>query len=210
MFVIIDNEWSIDPQYLTITCIYEVWKRDKAKDKATAKAQIGWLYHMHHPKSTYRDMRDSQRNISVILATFPKAAQAWDIETDPIMKVAEAWYKEKLSNTPIWDTVRAIEQSVYQLNDILRDSKASAYEKKSALETVSNDVQPKLRKLKEQAERDEIIDIKVKGDKDIKSLEKIENASRGVKAPPGAKYKGMVPENHDFEGDLKSPEPIIE
>ena len=208
MFVIIDNEWTIDPQYLSITCIREVWKRDKTKD--LAKAQIGWLYHMYHPKSTYRDMRDEQKNISIILATFPKKDQGWDIEHDPIMKVAEEWYKEKLKNTPIWDSVKAIEQSIYQLNDILRDAKASAYEKKSALDMISNDVQPKLRKLREQAERDEIVDIKIKGDKDIKASEKLENATRGLKAPPGARYKGIVPEDYKKENDLLPPEPYIE
>lgn len=210
MFIVTDGEFTIDPQYLSIKVIRNIWDRDPSPKKELATAQIGWLYHMYHPKSIYRDMREEQRSISIIMATVPKTHWNWDAELDDDFQPALKWYKTKLGETPIWDSVRAIEQSIYQLNQTLRDPLASASEKKTALELVSDVIQPKLRKLREQAERDEIIDIKIKADKDIKGGEKLENASRGRIAPPGARYKGIPPATFDHEANLTVPIPHVE
>lgn len=207
MFTLEKNKWQIDPQYLSIRCVRVIWDRDPSPNKELATAQIGWLFHMFHPKSIYRDVRDSLRDYTIRQATFPKEHAEWDIEADEEMMICRTWYESKLKDTPIWDSVRAIEQAVYQLNDMLRDPKVSAYEKKSALDTVSNEIQPKLKKLKEQAERDEVLDIDIKISKDIKYGERTENAERGKTMPPGANYANATPATHDKLADLKPPIP---
>lgn len=207
MVIILDGKFTIDPQYLGVLVNREIWERDESPGKELAIAQLSWIYYMYHPKSMYRDSRDEQRSATIIIDHFPKGTWEWNPDDDPKHQKAVAWYKSKLGHTPIWDSVRAIEQSVYQFNDVLRDPNASANDKRVALEQVTDVIQPKLKKLREQAERDEIIDIKIKKDEHVKFGERKENNDRGKIMPPGANWKGAVPKDFDHAKNIVNPVP---
>lgn len=207
MLVIHDGKFTIDPQYLGVLVINKIWERDDSKDKALAIAQISWIYYMYHPKSIYRDSLDSQRSISIIMEHFPKQHWDWDPDKDEDHEFAVKWYKTKLGSTPIWDSVRALEQSVYSFNAIIRSADASANEKAKAIEQVADVIQPKLKKLRDQAESDEIIDIKIKKEGHVKFGEKKENVAKGKIMPPGTSWKGAVPKEFDHAANIVDPIP---
>lgn len=72
MIIFKDNRWDIDPYYLTIYVLGQVWQADKSKGKDVARAKLLWLYHMYNPHSPYRDYRKTIKSESIVAATFPK------------------------------------------------------------------------------------------------------------------------------------------
>lgn len=177
MLIFQNNKYVIDPNMLAITVLAAIWERDQTPDKSLATAQLQWLYHMYHYKSTFRPYSDAERPYAIIKAVFPIEHQEWEWDKDEIMDKAVDWYKMHIRKNPVWESVRAYEQLIYNLTKELTKPDIDVY--KASKARAELDLLPKsLKKMIQEAEKmDMVLDEKISGDKTIK---------RGERLPGGA------------------------
>jgi len=194
MFIFVNGAFEIDPSYFTIGCIRKITDRDESPEKKLSKAQIGFLYHMYHPRSIYKDYRESKRHLSIIADTFAPQFVDWDHDKDEDFQVCIEWYKKHLGQTPLWDSVSALKEAIYRVNDVLRDPKSSVYELGKASKEL-DELPQRLEKMQKMADQSEVTVNKVKGEKDLKRSEIVENNK--VASSSITDFKHRIPENYD-------------
>lgn len=200
------GRYVIDPHFLTIKPLGAVWRRYPEKQHLIGDCMLMWMYHMYNPRSPFNQAKNSTKSMKILEATFPKefldkknkelleqiekanpeerAPDArpvyWEPIMEPDMEAAVKWYREEhLTDTPLWFAVESYKEAIYNTSAIIRNPQSSAGEIKSASATL--DELPKLmHKMREQAEKDEAITLKVQGDKQIKRGERVpEHIRRG-------------------------------
>lgn len=178
-----DGAWILDPHMLGIGCLNTIYQRDKSKSKQFGTAQLLWLYYMYHPKSTFRTYKNSEKSLAIIESVFPADRQDWRYvpEDDKDFDLALEWYKNhiKKRGNPLWDSVLATTQAIYNTNQKLLDPTSSANELRTADDLLKT-LPVSLKRLEQQAEDAEsIVEENIAGDRSIKKGEKLpQNAKR--------------------------------
>lgn len=193
-----NHTYVIDPHYLTIRPLKKIWDQDKSQDKEVATALLMWLYHMYNPHSPYMNHRNQIKSVEIVAAVFPKkyvkerldqlAQQiekvneteapvelkptVYDPSTEPGMEEAIAWYRAHLKQTPLWNAYEAYKEAMYNLSKIISDPTSAAAQIRTASQEL--DALPgKMEKMRQQAERDEAMTLKVAGDRHVKRGERL-------------------------------------
>lgn len=173
MIIFQNNKYVIDPHMLSIKILAVIWDRDTDPNKELATCQLFWIYHMYHYKSTYRPYSLAERPYAIIKAVFPVKFQDWEWDKDEDVRKAAEWYQEHIKKNPVWATVVAYEQLIYNLTKELTKPDIDVY--KASKARAELDLLPKaLKKMILEAEKmDMVMDDKVSGDKEIKRGEKL-------------------------------------
>lgn len=102
---------TIEPEALTIKAIRDIWSRDKSKSKERALLELGYVYFMVDPRSTYSFIIDLEDRSSKIIEEegFPKA---W--KPDKIVEKAVSSYKESVQTT----SCLLLEDTKYAVNNL--------------------------------------------------------------------------------------------
>lgn len=95
----------------------------------------------------------------------------YDPADDETLSEAINWYKQHLEQTPLWDAYNGYGDAMYNLTTIIRNPNSSAAEIRTASQELDT-IPLKREKMRQQAEKDEAITLKVQGDKNIKRSEK--------------------------------------
>lgn len=200
------HRYIIDPHYLSIIPLRAIWDADKSKDKEIATSLLMWLYHMYNPHSPFRDHRNTLKSMAIVESCFPKKyvqekldlikadlekvpenevkadteikLPVYDPALEPGMDVAIQWYQKHLKQTPLWNAYEAYKEAMYNLSKIIRDPTANA----QSIRTASNELDTlpvKMDKMRQQAEKDEAMTLKVSGDKTVKRGERLEQERKG-------------------------------
>lgn len=197
-----NHTYVIDPHYLTIRPLKKIWDQDKSKDKKIATALLMWLYHMYNPHSPYMNHRNQIKSVEIVSAVFPKEyvkskleeletalakvsdnevkeavklefnSGVYDPSIEPGMEQAIAWYRSHLKQTPLWNAYEAYKEAMYNLSKIISDPTSAAAQIRTASQEL--DALPgKMEKMRQQAERDEAMTLKVAGDRHVKRSERL-------------------------------------
>lgn len=192
----------IDPHYLTIIPFRKIWDNDKSPGKKIATALLMWIYHMYNPHSPFRDHRNAIKSQAIVESVFPKEyvqsklkevelalskvkdneikktvsleMGVYNPEDERFMGDAIKWYTNHLKQTPLWYSYESYKESMYNLAKIIRDPTSSASMIKTASQELDT-IPVKMDKMRQQAERDEAMTIKIAADKTIKRGERLPN-----------------------------------
>jgi hypothetical protein len=184
------KQFVLDPHLLSIIPFKRVWEKDKTKDKRHATAKILYLYHCFHPKSDFFEKQKSVRPTLVVQATMAKELHEECLRWEPFASEKEAsfmdedmwgalryYVDEYLKLDPLWDSVEAFNEAIYNLNNILKDKNASPQSIRIASNEL-DDLPKKREKMRQQAEARQAFTLKVAGDKKIRRSERLPSDSK--------------------------------
>lgn len=119
---------------------------------------------------------------------FVPKLKLYDPEEDDGMEEAIDWYKNHLKETPLWFAYESYKEAIYNLGTIVRKSTATAGEISTASKELDT-LPRKMEQMRQQAEKDEAMTIKVSGEKNIKRSEKVfrhqQNQDKQMNLPIG-------------------------
>lgn len=106
---------------------------------------------------------------------FVPTLRLYDPAEEELMEAAISWYRDyHLKMTPLWNGYHSYKEAIYNLSKIVADPKSSAGDIKTA--SIELDSLPlKMEKMRQQAEKDEAMQLKVQGDKNIKRSERLDS-----------------------------------
>lgn len=168
---------TIEPEALTIKSIKNLWNRDKSKGKERALSELGYIYFMVDPRSTYSYITDiDSREEKIILEEgLPKG---W--KPDKIVQDAMKSYKDSIVTTSyllLEDTKFAVDNLRKYLRSMdftETDDKGKPKYPVNTLATAVNqvaDLAEKLMKAERTVAQEIVENSKMRGQKDKSILE---------------------------------------
>ena len=168
---------TIEPEALTIKSIKNLWNRDKSKSKERALSELGYIYFMVDPRSTYSYITDmDSREEKIILEEgLPKG---W--KPDKVVQDAMKSYKDSIVTTSyllLEDTKFAVDNLRKYLRSMdftETDDKGKPKYPVNTLATAVNqvaDLAEKLMKAERTVAQEIVENSKMRGQKDKSILE---------------------------------------
>lgn len=168
---------TIEPEALTIKSIKNLWNRDKSKNKERALSELGYIYFMVDPRSTYSYITDmDSREEKIILEEgLPKG---W--KPDKVVQDAMKSYKDSIITTSyllLEDTKFAVDNLRKYLRSMdftETDDKGKPKYPVNTLATAVNqvaDLAEKLMKAERTVAQEIVENSKMRGQKDKSILE---------------------------------------
>ena len=168
---------TIEPEALTIKSIKNLWNRDKSKNKERALSELGYIYFMVDPRSTYSYITDmDSREEKIILEEgLPKG---W--KPDKVVQDAMKSYKDSIVTTSyllLEDTKFAVDNLRKYLRSMDFTETADKGKPKYPVNTLATavnqvaDLAEKLMKAERTVAQEIVENSKMRGQKDKSILE---------------------------------------
>lgn len=108
LLVIVDEEITLNPHFLAIQVIYDIWKRDHGQSqrdeylkksiriKHIARKELSYIWFMEHWKSPYQSYTDPKKRSEKVISIL-ELPESW--KEDNKLKEAREWYAKELVDT---------------------------------------------------------------------------------------------------------------